>query len=80
MAQYYHLNIYKTTYEFMVYYSRIFVHFQREYKFTIGEKLLDKIMQFTILIYKSNSAKSNFERAEFLKNMCGTLCNILKFH
>ena len=66
MAQYTHLNIYKTTYEFLVYYAHMFPHFQREFRYTIGEALLNHICDFILMIYKANSAKTNSERAEVL--------------
>lgn len=73
MAQYYHLNIYKTSFEFLSYYSKLFIHFQREYRYTIGEKLLEKITEFTILIYKANGAKAQSERAKYINEMIDTM-------
>lgn len=70
MAQYFHLNIYKTSFEFLAYYSKLFIHFQREYRYTIGEKLLEKITEFTILIYKANNCKTHKERYEYINEMC----------
>jgi len=69
MAKYEHLNIYKTTYEFLVYFGQIFPHFQREFRYTIGEALLNHICDFILMIYKANSAKTSKDRAEILYKM-----------
>lgn len=70
MAQYFHLNIYKTTFEFLVYYSKLFPNFQREYRYTIGEKLLETITSFIISIYKANGAKTHEDRLVLIDKMC----------
>ena len=69
MAQYMHLDIYKKAYEFLVYYSCLLVHMQREYRYTIGEKLLNSIIEFIVSIYKANDAKTSTERVEAIKSM-----------
>ncbi len=69
MAQYMHLDIYKKAYEFLVYYSCLLVHMQREYRYTIGEKLLNLIIEFIVSIYKANDAKTNTERAKAIRVM-----------
>ncbi len=69
MAQYMHLDIYKKAYEFLVYYSCLLIHMQREYRYTIGEKLLNLIIEFIVSIYKANDAKTNTQRAEAIRIM-----------
>ena len=69
MAQYIHLDIYKKAYEFLVYYSCLLVHMQREYRYTIGEKLLNLIIEFIVSIYKANDAKTNIQRENAIKIM-----------
>lgn len=69
MAHYIHLEIYKKTYDFLVYYSHLFVYFQKEYRYTIGEKIMNSIIEFIILIYKANSSNRNDQRLDLLKKM-----------
>lgn len=69
LARYEHLNIYKAAYAFLIYFGAVFPHFQREYRYTIGESLLNQIMDFIIMIYKANSAKTKEARAEILTQM-----------
>jgi len=69
MAQYMHLEIYKKTFEFLKYYSHLFSNFQKEYRYTIGEKLLDRIIEFIVLIYNANDAKDNEVRFKILTDM-----------
>ena len=69
MAQYIHLDIYKKAYEFLVYYSCLLVHMQREYRYTIGEKLLNLIIEFIVSIYKANDAKTNIQRENAIRIM-----------
>ncbi len=69
MAQYHHLTIYKASYEFLEYFALIFNQYSREYRFTIGERLLNAIIDFIFLIYKANSAKTPIERFKILQTM-----------
>ncbi len=69
MAQYMHLDVYKKAYEFLVYYSCLLIHMQREYRYTIGEKLLNLIIEFIVSIYKANDAKTNTARAAAIRVM-----------
>ncbi len=73
MAQYNHLNIYKASFDFLVCLSRQLKHFQREFRYTIGEKLSNNSIEFIALIYKANSAKSSVLRKEYLENMLDKL-------
>ncbi len=69
MAQYNHLNIYKASFDFLVGLSQQLKHFQREYRYTIGEKLTNNSIEFIALIYKANSAKISIKRQEYLEQM-----------
>ena len=73
MAQYFHLNIYKTTFDFLTYYAKIFPNFQRVYRYTLGETILTKITDFSVLIYEANNAKTNENRLNYLNEMNNTL-------
>ena len=69
MAQYYHLNVYKKSFDFLVEVTRQTSHFQRDFRYTLGEKLNNNTIDFIVWIYKANSAKSLCERAEFIKEL-----------
>lgn len=68
MAQYQHLPIYKLTYDILLRIMQITKNFPREYKYTLGQKLRDEIIDLVILIYRANSAK---DKTEFLSMIVG---------
>ena len=69
LAQYYHLNVYKKSFDFLVELTRQTVHFQRDFRYTLGEKLNASAIEFIVRIYKANSAQNLMERADFIKDM-----------
>jgi hypothetical protein len=56
MAQYEHLPIYKQTYDLLIRTMTATKDFPREYKYTLGQKMKDEIIELVVLIYKANSA------------------------
>jgi hypothetical protein len=56
MAQYQHLPIYKLTYDLLVRTMSATKDFPREYKYTLGQKMKDEIIELVVLIYRANSA------------------------
>ena len=66
MAQYDTLPIYKATYDVLIRVMHAISHFPREYKYSLGEKIQNEIIELVILIYKANSLK---HRVEFLYKM-----------
>lgn len=56
MAQYQHLPIYKQTYDILLRTMVATKDFPREYKFTLGQKIKDELIELVILIYRANSA------------------------
>jgi hypothetical protein len=56
MAQYQHLPIYKLTYDLLVRTMTATKEFPREYKYTLGQKMKDEIIELVVLIYRANSA------------------------
>lgn len=56
MAQYEHLPIYKQTYDILLRIMTATKEFPREYKYTLGQKLKDEVMELVVLIYRANSA------------------------
>ncbi|GAB6906289.1 conserved hypothetical protein [Desulfosarcina cetonica] len=64
MAQYQHLPIYKLTYDLLIRVMQVTRNFPREYKYTLGQKLKDEIIELVVLIYKANSTK---EKAPYIE-------------
>ena len=61
MAQFQHLPIYKLTYDILLRIMQVTKNFPREYKYTLGQKLKDEVLDVVILIYRANSAKNKVE-------------------
>jgi len=57
MARYQHLPIYKTSYELLQRVVFMTKEFPREFKFTIGQKLRDEVLDLLVLIYRANNVK-----------------------
>ena len=56
MARYQHLPIYRLTYECLARVMTVTGEFPREYKFTLGQKLKDEVIEMVVLIYRANSS------------------------
>ncbi|MFP4465299.1 MAG: four helix bundle protein [Alphaproteobacteria bacterium] len=56
MAQYQHLPIYKQTYDILLRTMSATKDFPREYKFTLGQKIKDELIELVVVIYRANSA------------------------
>ena len=61
MAQYQHLPLYKTTYDLLMRLMHITKSFEREYKYTIGEKIQNHILEILLDIYRANGSKNKTE-------------------
>lgn len=57
MAQYQHLPIYKTAYDLLVELMNTTKDFPRDFKFSLGEKIQNHVIELLVLIYKANSTK-----------------------
>lgn len=66
MAQYQHLPIYKLTYDILLRIMQATKNFPREYKYTLGQKLKEEVIDLVILIYKANSAKDKQHHIEMI--------------
>lgn len=66
MAQYRHLPIYRLTYELLTRVMTVTKEFPREYKFTLGQKIKDEVIEMVILIYRANSAVDKAPHIETL--------------
>ncbi len=64
MAQYEHLPIYKQTYDILLRTMTATKDFPREYKYTLGQKIKDELIQIVILIYRANSAKDKLQHIQ----------------
>ncbi len=56
MAQYQHLPIYKQTYDILLRTMVATKDFPREYKYTLGQKMKDELIELVVMIYRANSA------------------------
>jgi hypothetical protein len=56
MAQYQHLPIYKQTYDVLLRTMIATKDFPREYKYTLGQKIKDELIELVVMIYRANSA------------------------
>jgi hypothetical protein len=61
MALYYELPIYRETYRLLLYLYTLTRHFNREYKYTLGQSMKNTGMQMVQCIFKANSAKDKTE-------------------
>lgn len=57
MAQYDNLPVYKAVYDLLLALFRSSHNLQREYRYTIGEKLKEELTELVILIYRANSTR-----------------------
>lgn len=73
MARYEHLKIYKTTFDFMVYFTKIMGNFQKDYKHTLAQRILDAMSNAILDIYKINDTQNNTVRLERIENFCEKL-------
>ncbi|MDR1168241.1 MAG: four helix bundle protein [Heliobacteriaceae bacterium] len=64
MARHEHLPIYKTTYDLLIALMHTTKNFPREFKFTLGEKIQNHILELLVDIYRANSAKD--KRADII--------------
>lgn len=66
MAQYRHLPIYRLTYELLQRVMVVSKDFPREYKFTMGQKIKDEVIEMVLLIYRANSSENKLSHIEIL--------------
>ncbi len=65
MADYYHLNVYKSSYKLLVESYKGTKNLNKEHKYTIGEKIKEKSFEVLLNIYRANKAK---EKIVFINN------------
>ena len=64
MAQYQHLPIYKQTYDILLRTMTATKDFPREYKYTLGQKIKDELIELVVMIYRANSATDKAQHIE----------------
>ena len=57
MSEYYHLNVYKSSYKLLVEIYNNTKNLNKEHKYTIGEKIKEKSFEILLNIYRANKAK-----------------------
>lgn len=57
MAQFQHLPIYRSSYQLLLEASLAIKSFPREYKYTLGQKMREEIIEVIVLVFKANSTK-----------------------
>lgn len=62
MAQYQHLPIYKATYELLRIVTQVTGNFPKAYKYSLGDRLRDEVVEMVVFIFKANSAKTERSR------------------
>lgn len=53
----------------MVEITKLTSHFQRDFRFTLGERLNNNAIDFIVWIYKANSAQNLCARVDFIKEL-----------
>jgi hypothetical protein len=61
MANYNNLPVYKASYDLLVEIFLFVKSFNKEYKYTIGEKLKNETLEMIMNIYRANSRQRKFE-------------------
>ncbi len=57
MAIYDQLPVYKASYDLLLCVFEFSKHFNKEYKYTVGEKLKNETLELILLIYRANSVE-----------------------
>ena len=62
------LKVYKDSYDLLVYLYQISVNFNKDFKYSLGEKIKDEVLELIIDIYQANSdfleRKNNLKLAQ----------------
>lgn len=64
MAIYDNLPVFKDTYDLLLQIIRLSMNLQRDFRYTLGERLKTEIMDLCIYIYKANGS---YEKQEFIE-------------
>ena len=69
MTQYYHLQIFKSLYEFTIELNTKIKKFKKYHRYTIGEKLFNLSLESCVGVYRANSAKNLKQRMEHVSKI-----------
>ena len=61
MAQYQHLPIYKQTYGILLRTMTATKDFPREYKYTLGQKIKDELIELVVVIYSATDKERHIQ-------------------
>jgi len=61
VAHYEHLSVYKESYTLLVELIQATKNFPKEYRYSLGEKIHDNLMELILDIYRANSASDKSE-------------------
>ncbi len=56
MAQYDNLPVYKATYDLLLSLFKASLNWQREFRYTLGEKLKEELTEMLLLVYRANAS------------------------
>lgn len=84
MATYDNLEVFKATYDLLLYVFQFTPNIKRDYRYTLAEKLKDNIIELCLCIYRANGTKEDRvpdirlarERVVTIKLMCRMLTDL----
>jgi hypothetical protein len=76
MAQYQHLPIYKQTYDILLRTMSATKDFPREYKYTLGQKIKNELIELVVMIYRANSATDKTRHIESIRGAGAGVCPV----
>ncbi len=68
MSDYYHLDVYKSSYKLLVEIHKSFKNLNREHKYTIGEKVKERVLDVLVGIYRANKSTNKVMALEQILN------------
>lgn len=83
MAIYDNLEVFKASYDLLLYVFQFTPNIKRDYRYTLAEKIKDNIIELCLCIYRANAAKDRVpdirdarERLVTIKLMCRMLTDL----
>jgi hypothetical protein len=73
MATYFHLPVYKASYDLVLEMFKVIKDFNREYKYTLGENIKKEAVEMITNIYRANSSFSKEEHLEKAREKIETI-------
>ena len=66
MAHYEHLSVYKESYTLLIELIQSTKNFPKEYRYSLGERIHDDLIELILDIYRANSA---FDKSEYINSI-----------